>query len=231
MQTQTMLNDRFSISRRKMIHLSLAMAGGAMAGSSLSILGAEKELMDTPENVLGPFYPMTKPLEQDADLTMIHGHKERAQGQIIHLSGRVLNIKGEPMKGATLELWQANTHGRYSHPMDENKAPLDPNFQGYAVQETDKEGRYRFKTIKPGSYPIGPNEARPPHIHFEIRSQKSRLITQMFFPGEPLNEKDSLFTMLEEYAPAAVCSIHEPGPDMEPDALALNWDVVLWERV
>ena len=82
--------------------------------------------------------------------------------------GRVLNIKGEPVRGAKLEVWQANAHGRYTHPADMNTAPLDANFEGFALLKTDAEGRYKFKTIKPGAYPTGSNTMRPPHIHFRL---------------------------------------------------------------
>jgi protocatechuate 3,4-dioxygenase beta subunit len=102
----------------------------------------------TPENVMGPFYPLDKPLEKDADLTTLCGHKQRVAGKVVHLMGRVLNLKGEPVRGVKMELWQANSHGKYAHPADTHDAPLDPNFQGYAVQKTDKEGRYRFKGSK-----------------------------------------------------------------------------------
>src|SRR5262249_33276775 len=118
-----------------------------------------------------------------------HGH---AQGKIIHLTGQVLNQNGEPVRGAKIEIWQANTHGRYAHPSDTNSAPLDANFQGYSVQTTDAEGHYRFKTIKPGAYRVDANSMRTPHIHFDVMGKKDRLVTQMYFPGEPLNEKDAI---------------------------------------
>src|SRR5437899_170642 len=142
------------ITRRQAVHRTLAFAGGALLRPAAAIFAAEPALTPTPLNVLGPFYPMIKPLEKDADLTMIQGRQRRAEGKVVHLMGRVFNLQGEPMKGAKIELWQANTHGRYDHPSDRNDAPLDPNFQGYSVQETDQEGRYRFKTIKPGAYPV-----------------------------------------------------------------------------
>ncbi len=226
-----LLNDPpHVITRRKAIHLTLALAGGALISPTHSFLAAEPTLMLTPENVMGPFYPLDKPLEVDADLTTIRGHKQRAEGKVVHLMGRVLNLKGEPVSGAKMELWQANTHGRYAHAADQSDAPLDPNFQGYAVQKTDKEGGYRFKTIKPGAYPVGDGWTRPPHIHFEVVSKKSRFVTQMFFPDEPLNEKDSLFTMLGKTAPAATGVIQSPGPDMEPDSLHVRWDIILFEN-
>jgi len=100
----------------------------------------------TPPDLTGPFYPLLKPPDRDADLTTIHGESGRAQGQVIHLMGQVLNLQGKPVKGARVEIWQANIYGRYNHPSDPNPAPLDPNFEGYGVQITDAEGRYRFKT-------------------------------------------------------------------------------------
>lgn len=142
--------------------------------------------------------------------------------------GRVLNRKGEPLKGLRVEVWQANTHGRYAHPSDTNPAPLDPNFQGYGAQVTDKEGRYRFKTIKPGGYRVSPDYERPPHIHFEILGKKDRTVTQMFFPKEPLNEKDPLFQMLGAYAPAAIGQVLPPTGDMEPESIIVNWDIIIW---
>ena len=99
--------------------------------------------------------------------------------------GRFLNMKGEPIPGARVEIWQANTYGRYTHPGDTNPAPLDPNFEGYGVQITDAEGRYRFKTIKPGAYPAAQGWTRPPHIHFKVETKTNWLVTQMYFYGEP----------------------------------------------
>ena len=184
----------------------------------------------TPEQIMGPFYPVIKTLERDADLTVVNGKRGKAQGQVIQLMGRVLNQKGTPIKGAKLELWQANTHGRYMHPGDVNPAPLDPNFQGFAVQTTDAEGRFRFKTIKPGAYPINavnPTERRPPHIHFDVTGGNSRLVTQMYFPGDPLNDNDPLFRELGESKSAATGKVLPPTRDMEPDSLIVVWDIVV----
>lgn len=87
-----------------------------------------------------------------------------------------------------MELWQANAHGRYNHPSDPNPAPLDPNFEGFAVQYTDAEGRYRFRTIKPGAYPTGiENWWRPAHIHFDVTGRTDKLVTRMYFDGDPLS--------------------------------------------
>jgi protocatechuate 3,4-dioxygenase beta subunit len=134
------------------------------------------------------------------------------------------------VRGAKVELWQANARGRYAHPADVNAAPLDPNFQGFGVQVTDAEGRYRFKTIKPGAYPVNPVnpvEVRPPHIHFDVTGAKDRLVTQMYFPEEPLNEKDVLFRELGAGKGAATGTVLPPTKDIEPESLLVNWDIVL----
>lgn len=213
------------ISRRRVSGMSLAVGGLAFSGAASSVLA--QALKRTPGEILGPFYPVLKPLDQDADLTIISGISERAQGQVLHLMGRVLNLKGEPVPGARVEIWQANTHGRYDHPSDRNPAPLDPNFQGFAVQFTDAEGRYRFKTIKPGAYPANPDWMRPPHVHFEVMGKSNRLVTQMYFPGEPLNEKDLLLQGLRSNKEGAIAKLLPPTKEVEPDSLIAVWDIVL----
>ena len=180
----------------------------------------------TEDQVSGPFYPVIKPVDQDADLTVIKGKSRKAQGKIIHVKGRVFNMNGKPVPGVKLEIWQANTFGRYTHPEDTNPAPLDPNFEGYGVQTTDEEGRYWFKTVKPGAYPIPGGRMRPPHIHFCITSKTNQLITQLYFEGEPLNEKDILFKNLQ-YKESVITRLSPPAPDMEADSLIAPWDIVL----
>ncbi len=147
-------------SRRQMLEMVVGLGGLAAFGGS--VFGQQSKPEFTPWVEIGPFYPVLKPLDEDADLTIIAGKKTRAAGKIIHVTGRVLNLKGEPVKDAKIEIWQANTHGRYTHPSDPNTASLDPNFQGSAVLKTDTEGRYRFKTIKPGSYPASPTDRCTP---------------------------------------------------------------------
>ncbi len=217
-------------SRRQMLKMGLGFGGLAIFGGS--VLAQTAERMETPELVLGPFYPMLKPLDQDADLTSVKGRKGIAEGSIIHVAGRVFDKKGKPVAGAKIEIWQANTHGRYAHQSDTNTSvPLDPNFEGFAVIKTDNEGRYRFKTIKPGAYPISPTEQRTPHIHIEVEGKANRLVSQMFFPNEPLNEKDALFLEVrkqsEKAAAAVIAQKMPPTKEIEKDAMLLNWDIVL----
>jgi len=141
----------------------------------------------TPHQVLGPYFPVASASVSSGDLTVGDGREGRAQGEIIEVKGRVLNREGEPVRGARLTIWQANAFGRYAHPNDSNPLPLDANFVGFAAMVSDHNGSYRIKTVKPGAYPVGPGQMRPPHIHFEVQGNFERLITQMYFPGEPLN--------------------------------------------
>lgn len=219
------MSDDKNLSRRRLLGLSLAVGGLALSGAARTSFA--QGLKATPRQALGPFYPDLKPLDQDADLTRISGQSARAQGQRLHLMGRVLNLRGEPVAGARVEIWQANTHGRYAHPSDTNPAPLDPNFQGFAEQRTDAQGRYRFMTIKPGAYPASPGWVRPPHIHFVVSHLRQRLETQMYFPGEALNEKDFLLQDLRSAKEAAIARLQAPTKDFEADALVAVWDIVL----
>jgi protocatechuate 3,4-dioxygenase beta subunit len=178
----------------------------------------------TPAVDRGPFYPPQKPEDSDADLTLIRGHSQRAAGQVVEVSGRVLALDGKPIADAIIEIWQANHHGRYAHPGDTNPAPLDPNFQGYALVHTDSEGRYKLRTIKPGAYPAMSGWTRPPHIHFDVRSKASREVTQMFFPGESLNDRDRLFLAIPLAERSAVLARMLGVSD---GVMRLEWDIVL----
>jgi protocatechuate 3,4-dioxygenase beta subunit len=120
----------------------------------------------------------------------------RGMGQLIAVEGRVVDEDGAPMAGAVIEIWQANSAGKYIHELDRHEAPIDPNFTGQGRVLTDAEGNFQFRTIKPGAYPVMESDWwwRPPHIHFSIfgPSWMNRFVTQVFFPGEPLNEMDLL---------------------------------------
>jgi protocatechuate 3,4-dioxygenase, beta subunit len=146
----------------------------------------------TPDQILGPYFPTGHTPAPQADLTRFGGSEGLALGETIEVTGRVLNLDGEPVRGVRVTIWQANTFGRYAHANDPNPAPLDPNFVGCVGIRSDSDGVYRIKTIKPGAYPAGAEWMRPPHIHFEIHGRFERLITQMYFPGEPLNACDRL---------------------------------------
>jgi protocatechuate 3,4-dioxygenase, beta subunit len=177
----------------------------------------------TPDQILGPFFPMRRRAVASADLTMVEGGNARAQGEVIEVTGRILNLDGEPVRGARLTIWQANSFGRYRHTNDRNVAPLDPNFAGCTRIRSNDDGSYAIRTIKPGAYPAGTDWTRPPHIHFEVQGRFERLVTQMYFPGEPLNERDRLLAaaLRPELLVAA-----ETTPQQPPRRI-LNFDIVL----
>jgi protocatechuate 3,4-dioxygenase beta subunit len=132
----------------------------------------------------------------DGDLSRAVPNGPRAIGQLISVQGRVTDEDGVPITGAVIEIWQANAAGKYIHELDRHDAPLDPNFTGLGRLITDADGQFQFRTIKPGAYPVMESDWwwRPPHIHFSIigASWMNRFVTQIFFPGEPLNETDLL---------------------------------------
>jgi len=226
-----MMNKQEKIfSRRQMLEMAIGFGGFgfAFSGTGGSVFAQEAKRLFTPPLTLGPFYPQIKPLDTDADLTLLAGNKGRAEGKVVHLMGRVINLKGEPVRGAKIEIWQADTNGRYSHPSDPNTAPLDKNFQGYGVQTTDAEGRYRFKTVKPGAYTGLIAGMRTPHIHFEVAGKYDRVITQVFFPDEPLNEKDTILQSLKSpHKESVIVKLMPPTKELEADSVVAVWDMVL----
>ena len=142
------------------------------------------------------------------------------------MGGQIVNADGEPLPGIGIELWHANSHGRYAHPNDDNPAPLDPNFEGFARLVSDTQGRYRIKTIKPSGYPAGGFD-RPPHIHFTFTGKSHRLVTQLYFDGEPLNDSDPLLASAGPNRHSLIVTLERPTPDLEPDSRVANWDIVL----
>lgn len=203
------MSEQNKLPRRRMLQLGLGATAGLLTGN-LGCNNANPATPETaancaatPEQDLGPFYPLTQGADEDIDLTIIKGHTQRAEGEVILVRGRVLDDHCQPIKNALVEIWSANTHGRYHHERDENPKPLDPNFQGWGEMTTNEAGEYGFKTIKPGAYAFGnpedPAEWRTPHIHFKIsRRGYHELITQMYFSGEKLNETDTVLAELPE---------------------------------
>jgi protocatechuate 3,4-dioxygenase, beta subunit len=213
-----------NLSRREIAKMSAALICSSVV-SSTRLFAAEK-LSRTPGQILGPFYPL-KELPQTSDLTIVPGRSGRATGQVLNIMGRVLNLAGEPVRNAKIEIWQANSDGRYSHPSDTNPAPLDPNFEGSAVLATDSEGRYRFKTIKPAAYPAGPNQMRPAHIHFQVSGRQDRLVTQMYFENDPYNDSDPYLNSAGRKA-LLITKLLEPTAEFEADSKILVFDIVLY---
>ncbi len=166
------------------------------------------------------------------DLTRPSGRGAEALGQRIIVHGRVLDERGRPERGALVEIWQANAAGRYLHDGDRHDAPLDTNFTGRGAVVTDDDGRYRFLTIEPGIYPWGNhyNAWRPRHIHFSLFGQAwaTRLVTQMYFPGDPTLPLDPIFMGVPDEAARARLVSRFDIERSEPDyALAFEFDIVL----
>jgi protocatechuate 3,4-dioxygenase beta subunit len=178
----------------------------------------------------GPAYGESAVDPLDADLTRQHAGEPL--GERITVSGRVLGSDGKPLRGQLVEIWQANAAGRYAHEVDDHDAPLDPNFSGAGRCLTDDEGRYRFVTVKPGAYPWKnhPNAWRPNHIHFSVfgRAVTERLVTQMYFPGDPLFPLDPIFNSVRD-AKARERLISSFDIELtEPEwALGFRWDIVV----
>lgn len=166
----------------------------------------------------------------DADLTT--GFGGEPLGERIVVQGRVLDDAGKPVPHVLLEIWQANAAGRYAHEADRHRAPLDPNFAGAGRTLTDADGRYRFVTIKPGAYPWRnhANAWRPAHIHFSVlgRSLGQRLVTQMYFPADPLLDFDPIFRSVPDPRARALLVARFDLQTAEPEwALGYAWDIVL----
>ena len=178
----------------------------------------------------GPVFGEDDLAQSDDDLTRQHDGEPR--GERVVVSGRVLGDDGRPVRDALVEIWQANAAGRYRHEVDVHPAPLDPNFSGAGRCLTDAEGRYRFTTVKPGAYPWGnhPNAWRPAHIHFSVfgRMFTQRLVTQMYFPGDPLFAYDPIFNAVRDpKARALLVSRFDLATTTPQWALGYTWDIVL----
>jgi protocatechuate 3,4-dioxygenase beta subunit len=185
-----------------------------------------KGALDTP----GPLVPRGFVKNGDNDLTT--RGKSAPLGEKMILVGRLLDEDGRPVRRSLVEIWQANASGRYHHPGDQHEAPLDPNFEGIGRTFTDDEGSFRFITIKPGSYPWR-NHAfawRPQHIHFSLlgNAPVQRLITQMYFPGDPMLDIDPIYNSVpdREARKRMICTL-DLHAGIEQVAIAYRWDIVL----
>jgi protocatechuate 3,4-dioxygenase beta subunit len=183
--------------------------------------------------VTGPLFGEDRVAPTDNDLT--NQHDGEALGQRILVHGRVLDSDGRPVPGTLLEVWQANAGGRYRHARDTWPAPLDPNFTGLGRTVTDSLGRYEFTTIKPGAYPWGNhhNAWRPAHIHFSLfgRAFTQRLVTQMYFPDDPLFAYDPIWNSIpDERARQRLVSRFDLERTVPNWALSFEFDIVLRGR-
>jgi protocatechuate 3,4-dioxygenase, beta subunit len=190
-------------------------------------------LPHTLSEVTGPVFGHGEVVPADLDLTARHAGEPL--GERIVVSGRVLDDGGRPVAGALVEVWQANAAGRYRHDVDQHAAPLDPNFDGYGRAITDGEGRYRFVSVKPGAYPWRnhPNAWRPAHVHFSLFGPAfaTRLVTQMYFPGDPLLPFDPIWNGIPDAAARTrLVSAFDWETTVPERALGYRFDLVLRGR-
>jgi protocatechuate 3,4-dioxygenase beta subunit len=185
----------------------------------------------TASELARPGYDVSVVTPDDADLTRNAGTGGEALGQRIIVTGRVIDQDGEPVAGTLLEVWQANSAGRYIHKRDDWPGPLDPNFLGIGRCLTNDGGGYRFLTVRPGAYPWGnhANAWRPAHIHFSVLapSWHQRLVTQMYFPDDPLLPLDPIFNAVPEGARARLIASYAHDVTEAHWALGWRWDIVL----
>jgi protocatechuate 3,4-dioxygenase, beta subunit len=178
----------------------------------------------------GPVFGRIRVRPEDSDLT--RQHDGEPLGERIILAGTVTDTDGRPVRNTLVEVWQANAAGRYAHRRDQHQAPLDPHFTGAGRCLTDDQGRYRFTTIRPGAYPWGnhSNAWRPAHIHFSLfgTAFTQRLITQMYFPGDPLLPLDPILQAVgDDAARQRLVAAYDPELSTPDWALGYRWDIVL----
>ncbi|QLE97224.1 protocatechuate 3,4-dioxygenase subunit beta [Neptunomonas phycophila] len=208
-------------------YISPEYKSSILRGVSKSLVEIDPELSE----LTGPAYGAEVIGELDHDLTKNGQVNGEPIGERIVVTGRVLDENGDPVANTLVEVWQANAGGRYIHKQDQHDAPLDPNFLGSGRCLTDAEGRYKFYTIKPGAYPWGnhANAWRPNHIHFSLfgGSIASRLVTQMYFPGDPLLDLDPIYQSVPAGARERMISEFSIDVTEEGFALGYIFDIVL----
>ena len=183
-----------------------------------------EQLTRTPAQTEGPFYPNHLPLDTDNDLLVINEGVTPAVGDITYVSGRILDSRGDPIRGALVEIWQCDKNGAYLHTGTSNADKRDKNFQGFGRFMTGSSGEYLFRTIKPVPYP-----GRTPHIHYKVkRAGKELLTTQCYVKGHPGNEKDGIWrNMKDEKQREAVTVDFTPLKGAKAGELAAKFDIVL----
>jgi protocatechuate 3,4-dioxygenase beta subunit len=183
-----------------------------------------EELTLTPEQTEGPFYPDHLPLDTDNDLLIVNDGITPAVGEITHLTGRILDRRGNPVRNAMVEIWQVDNNGVYLHSDSNNRDGLDKNFQGFGRFLTGSKGEYYFRTIKPVLYP-----GRTPHIHFAVKIKgREQFTTQCYVKGEPQNERDGILRGIRDTAAReSIIVDFAPIADSRIGELAANFDIVL----
>jgi protocatechuate 3,4-dioxygenase, beta subunit len=213
---------------RPALHLdrrAILIAAASTAGVALLPLGlVAAELIVTPGQTEGPFYPVEFPPDMDNDLVRIAGRAAQALGQVLHVRGRVVDAQGRPKGGTTIEIWQCDANGIYRHPRAGGQGRIDNAFQGYGRTAVDDQGAYRFRTIRPVPYP-----GRTPHIHFAVHVPgQGRLVTQMYIEGEPQNSRDGpLNSISDSRARQSLIVALAAAQSAESGALQGTFDIVV----
>ncbi len=211
------------IGRRAVITQVAATAAVVLVPSAPGI--AQQGRIATPRQTEGPYYPVAWSGDVDNDLVVVRGEAAKAIGQIAYVDGKVLDLSGNPIAGANVEIWQCDARGVYRHPRDESPTRRrDAGFQGHGRTKTDNTGRYSFRTIRPATYP-----GRTPHIHFKVeRPGAARLVTQLYVFGEPQNERDGVLNAIRDPRQRdSVIARFDPADGREPGALAATFDIVV----
>ncbi len=206
-------------SRRKLLHSLLLTTGGFITQSVYA-----EALTLSPRATEGPYYPDHLPLDQDNNLLQIMGNQAPATGIITEFGGRVLDVDGKALSAASVELWHADSHGCYIHSKGAPKGKeRDPQFQGFGKITTNDKGEYRFRTIKPAAYP-----SRTRHFHIAVIHNGKRLLTtQLYFAGEPQNEKDGILRRIaDEQQRLSVIREFKPMTNGSQELVA-TWDIVV----
>ena len=201
------------------------LASSAFALALFSTPGAfAEELLRTPRQTEGPFYPDHLPLDTDNDLIVVNDSLTPAVGEITFLSGRILDAGGAPIRNALVEIWQCDRNGAYLHSGSGNADKRDRNFQGFGRFITGSTGEYLFRTIKPVSYP-----GRCPHVHFAVKMKgREKWTTQCYIKGEPTNERDGIWrSVKDEGQRAAITVDFAPLKDSKAGELAARFDIVM----
>jgi protocatechuate 3,4-dioxygenase beta subunit len=186
--------------------------------------GLFADLLQTPKQTEGPFYPDKLPLDTDNDLLVINDGITPAVGEVTYVSGRILDAKGDPIRNAVVEIWQCDNNGAYLHSKTGNAEKKDKNFQGFGRFVTGSTGEYLFRTIKPVPYP-----GRSPHIHYKIkRGGKELLVTQLYIKGHPGNPSDGVWKGIKtDKERESVTKEFLPLKGAKAGELAVKFDVVL----
>jgi protocatechuate 3,4-dioxygenase beta subunit len=201
------------------------LCGMTLGLAALTVPGAfADELVRTPPQTEGPFYPDKLPLDTDNDLLIVNDGITPAVGKITHLSGRILDARGEPFRNALVEIWQVDNHGAYLHSGTSNREARDKHFQGFGRFLTGSTGEYYFRTIKPVPYP-----GRTPHIHVMVKVKgKEKFTTQCYVKGEPQNERDGIYMGVRDPKQRAAITVDfAPVKGSRIGELAARFDVVL----